>query len=222
MPVIPSTPQMTRSVSAILLAAGASSRFSHGNKLLADLDGQPLISWTAEGLRSAGVAEIIVVTGPRREEVERALRGAFDVGRGPHLVFAHNPDHSAGMGTSIAVGIATVSASLSGALVCPGDMPGITRDLVDRLIRTWQSCAQRCIVCPETPDGRQGNPVLWPRRFFDRLARLSGPQGGKALLNELSDDVVTVFAEGTGAAIDIDTVEDLARYKQQRSGQEPD
>jgi molybdenum cofactor cytidylyltransferase len=199
------TRQHQSSVSAVLLAAGSSRRFARGSKLLADAGGRPLIAWATGALAASRVAELIVVTGPDPEPVEAALR-AF----APR--FVHNPDHLTGMGSSIATGTAAVSPSSAGALISPGDMPGLTASLIDRLVAAFEQAGGGKIVYPRMAEGRQGNPVIWPRRFFDRLIGLRGAEGGKGLLQELSTDTVAVSVGDTGASLDIDTVEDLERY----------
>jgi len=64
---------------AVLLAAGASSRFwplmEDRHKSLFVLMGKPLLQWTLESVQRAGVQEAIVVQGPERH-AEAALAGA--------------------------------------------------------------------------------------------------------------------------------------------------
>lgn len=199
------TPRST--VSAVLLAAGSSRRFAQGSKLLADAGGRPLIVWAAAGLAASRVADLIAVTGPNAEAIREALRPW-------PVTFVHNPDHLAGMGTSVAAGIGAVASGASGALVCPGDMPGVTSALVDKLIAAFEAAGSDRIVFPQTPDGRQGNPVLWPRHLFADLIKLDGPTGGKAILEQHADEAIAVPVLDTGAALDIDTVEDMERYKE--------
>jgi molybdenum cofactor cytidylyltransferase len=199
-------------VSAVLLAAGSSRRFGAGSKLLADAGGRPLIAWAAAALAVSRVAEIIVVTGPDPGGIQAALAGF-------RVRYAHNPNHLAGMGTSVAAGIEAVSAEARGALVCPGDMPGLTPHLIDRLIAVFEQHGGDRIIYPRTGEGRQGNPVLWPRRLFGRLAALRGQSGGKALLEEHASETLAVPAEGIAASLDIDTLEDLEHYRRQLAGQ---
>ena len=61
-------------VVAVLLAAGASTRFGTANKLVAEIDGRPLVRAVADAVLGAGVAEVVVVTGADAALIERALR----------------------------------------------------------------------------------------------------------------------------------------------------
>lgn len=194
------------SVAAIVLAAGSSLRFGRGSKLLAEVAGRPLIAWTVDAFIASRAAEVIVVTGPAPQALEAALAGL-------PVRFVQNLDHLSGMGGSVAAGVKALRADCSGALISPGDMPAITADLVDHLIDAYEASGRDRIIRPVLPDGRIGHPVLWPRRHFPRLEELKGPVGGKQLLGELADEVDYLPWPDPTAALDIDTVDDLERFR---------
>ena len=77
-----------RSVAAIVLAAGRSTRMGGPNKLLAEIGGRPLVRIAVGAGAGIGARPVIVVTGHQRERVEAALAG-LDV------TFVHNPDYAA-------------------------------------------------------------------------------------------------------------------------------
>ncbi len=64
--------------------------------------------------------------------------------------------------------------------------------------------------------GKRGNPVLWPRTHFARLAALDGDVGGKALLAEFAEHVIEVAVESDGILADIDTPDALAAARQRQ------
>jgi molybdenum cofactor cytidylyltransferase len=195
-----------RTIAAILLAAGSSTRFGSANKLLADVAGRALVARTAAALDRARVSEIVVVTGPDADRVKQALAGG-------RTRFVHNEDHARGMGTSIAAGITALRPDADGALVCPGDMPALDPALVDRIIAAFDDADGTKVVYAALADGRQRNPVLWPRRLFPALAGLASSEGGKAVLEALPpEDRIAVPVTDEGLFADIDTAEDLARY----------
>lgn len=193
-------------IAALVLAAGSSTRFAAGNKLLAEVSGRPLIAWTVSAFVQAHITPIVVVTGPEPQWVQAALQEM-------RVQFVHNPNHLAGMGGSIAAGIAALGEDIAGVLISPGDMPGISSELIRALITPFEASGGRHIVRPLLPDGRPGHPVLWPRRFFSQLMQLSGPEGGRALLRELGSEIEQVPWNDPAAALDIDTVEELERYR---------
>ncbi len=195
-------PTDRRTIAAVILAAGSSRRFGEANKLLADVAGRPLIAHIVATFLSAQVPDIIVVTGPDPEAIQSALANAS-------IRFVHNPNHLSGMGSSVATGIAALSDQHSGALVCPGDMPGISGSFVDELIGAFFAAGANRVIRPLLADGRPAHPVLWPARLFPVLEKLSGPEGGRQVLDALATDVMTLKSNNADAALDIDTQDDL-------------
>jgi molybdenum cofactor cytidylyltransferase len=198
---------MTR-IGAVLLAAGASTRFGAGNKLLAELGGRPLVAHAADALLASGVDEIVVVTGRDSEQVRQILARTA-------VRFAHNEGWIRGMGSSIANGLRALGSQPSGAFVVPGDMPFITTGTIATLRDRFIRAGGERIVVPTTPEGAQRNPVLWPRRCFAELALLSGAEGGKPLLKRYSDQTVCVAFADALALTDVDTAEDLEAARRQ-------
>jgi molybdenum cofactor cytidylyltransferase len=161
-------------IGAVLLAAGASQRFGADNKLLANIEGRPLIRRAAEEIMHSG-AEVLVVTGCDHLLIEKDLDGL-------PLRFAHNPSWTRGMDSSIAVGVMALGSQALGAFIVPGDMPFLTSALLKHLMTAFSESRGASIVYPTTLAGEQRNPALWPRRFFPLLASLSGP-GAKSFGN---------------------------------------
>lgn len=192
---------MTR-IGAIVLAAGASERFGMANKLLVDVGGVPMLRRVAEEVLAAGVSEVVVVTGYERERYAAVLAGLC-------VGFVHNDAWAEGQGGSVACGVLALSPACEAAFVVPADMPGLGAQSLVRLMEAYRATAGEVVVVPVTPAGEQRNPVLWPRRWFGRLSILSGPQGGKRLLADISDRIDVAFDDAAVFA-DIDTVSDYA------------
>lgn len=189
-------------VHAILLAAGASKRFGKENKLLATVSGAPLVQKSAKMLIASRAAEVIVVTGFEASKVAEALSG-LKVKR------AYNADYEDGLASSLRCGIDSLPVDARGALIALADMPGVTARLVNRLIDAFEKAEGEKIVYPIDADGRQGNPVIWPRRFFPDLLTLEGDKGAKVFLNAYEDACVTVSVKGDAPFRDIDKPTDL-------------
>ena len=194
-------------IGAVLLAAGGSHRFGTGNKLLANIGGKPLIRWLAEEITHNGAGEVVVVTGCDHLLIENALESL-------PLRFAHNLNWTAGVGSSIAIGILALGSQSRGAFIIPGDMPFLTSALLKDLVTTFDQ--SRCsIVYPTTLMGEQRNPVLWPQRFFPLLTSLRGSEGAKHLLATLVDSQKQVPVVDEGAFADIDLPADLETARSQ-------
>jgi molybdenum cofactor cytidylyltransferase len=190
-----------RYVSAVVLAAGRSTRMGGPNKLLAELDGQKLVRIVTEQALASKAKDVIVVTGHQAELVEKALTGL-------NVKFVRNPDFAHGLASSVKAGILVVPKQADGAVICLGDMPMISSDMIDRLIEAFAPDRGNLIVVPVS-DGRRGNPVLWSRRFFNELMTLDGDVGARHLIAKHNEAVAEVQVEGDGAFLDIDTPQAL-------------
>ena len=192
-------------IAAIVLAAGRSTRMRGPNKLMADIEGAPLVRRVAESVAGAGLAETVVVTGHEHEKIEAALAGL-------PLRIAHNRDFARGLSTSLKAGIAALGPAVDGALVCLGDMPEIDAALVAQLVSAFAPDRGKDIVIP-VRGGRRGNPVLIGKRHFAAIRRLAGDVGARDLIQKRAEAVVEVEAGGDGVFVDLDTPEALADYR---------
>jgi molybdenum cofactor cytidylyltransferase len=192
-------------VAAIVLAAGRASRMG-SNKLVAELDGEPIVRRTVRAVLGSRARPVVVVTGHEAEVVRGALAG-LDVR------FVHNPDFADGMSTSLRVGIAAAGAGpIDGALICLGDMPRLEPGHFDAVIDAFRAGDPAEIIVP-TADRKRGNPVLWPRCYFAEIAALSGDVGAKALIDRHADHVRLVAIDDPAILVDVDTPAALAELR---------
>lgn len=194
-------PRPSHAVAGILLAAGRSQRAEGTNKLLATLGGRPLVRIAAENALASGLLRLVVVTGHMQGQVRDALSG-LDVD------IVHNPDFAEGMGGSIRTGVQALPAAAEAAMILLADMPDVDAAAIDRLLAAYRPDAGRAIIVA-THAGQRGNPVLFDRIFFDRLARLDGDRGARGLVDDHAGLVGEVEI-GAAAARDLDTRAALA------------
>ena len=196
----------TPRVGAIVLAAGRASRMG-ANKLCAELDGEPIVRRVVGAALASSARPVIVVTGHEAEAVRAALAG-LDV------TFVDNPAFADGMSTSLRAGIAAAAAlGLDAALVCLGDMPRLAAHHLDAVIAAGRAAGDAAIVVP-TCERKRGNPVLWPRRYFDAIAELTGDVGARALIERHADAVHTVALDDPAILVDVDTPAALAALRE--------
>jgi molybdenum cofactor cytidylyltransferase len=185
-------------ISGIVLAAGSATRFG-STKQLAPYRGRPLAQHAIDALASAGVEEIVVVTGHDADAVERALRLP------PQGRFVRNTEHRTGLSSSVGVGLHALRDESEAAVVLLADQPGVTdaevRALVDRFRATRARVAR--IAYADGP-----GPALLSREIYAEAGHLHGDTGARALMASHPDwveDVEVPFA----APPDVDRPEDL-------------
>ncbi len=184
---------------AVLLAAGAGSRFAGpDHKLLAPLRGRPVVAHALEAVSAAGLP-VFVVT------------GAVDLSDllGDDVVEVPNPDWARGQATSVRVGIAAASAAGHDAVVVGlGDQPDVPAD-------AWRAVAAASspvavAVYDDDPDGPPGHPVRLAAEVWDLLP-VEGDAVGRVVIRGRPDLVARIRCP-TGHPHDIDTLEDLHRW----------
>jgi molybdenum cofactor cytidylyltransferase len=196
-------PEAGPRVAAVVLAAGRASRMG-SNKLIAELDGEPIVRRTVRAALASRARPVIVVTGNEADAVRDALAG-LDV------MFVHNPEFADGMSTSLRAGIAAAGTALA-ALVCLGDMPRLEARHLDAVIDAFLAGDPDEIIVP-TADRKRGNPVLWPHRYFAEIAQLSGDVGARALIDRHADQVRLLAIDDPAILIDVDTPAALAELR---------
>ncbi|WP_084421298.1 NTP transferase domain-containing protein [Henriciella litoralis] len=182
----------------ILLAAGQSQRFESGDKLLAELRGQAVLSHAASALTDTPLAARIAVIGPGdRARAELLIDAGWDV--------ITNFDAEDGQSTSLAHGIlAAETAGAKAAMVILGDMPQITDTHLEALQATFTSGKSSVmsqtgdVLCP---------PAIFHHTTFDALKKLTGDAGAKSVFNKLAETATVDLPPQS--AIDIDSVSDL-------------
>jgi molybdenum cofactor cytidylyltransferase len=173
----------------------------HNKLLVTDRAGKPMIARTVDNVLSSSARPILVVTGHMASEVEAALAGK-------PVRFVHAAAYADGLSASLKAGIAAVPPESSAAIVCLGDMPLVTGRMIDRLIAAYDPDEGRSIVLP-TFRGKQGNPMLWDRRYFAEILSLAGDVGARFLLTKYMEQVAEVEIGEDAVLRDFDTVEEL-------------
>lgn len=204
------TDRSSSTVVGVLLAAGGSARFGDANKLLAAIDGEPLVRHAARTLLNANVSQVVVVLGWESTAIHEAIIGLSGIDNGTVPVsFVTNPDYERGLSTSVRAGIAgAVEAGADGVVFLPGDMPAVDPTTVDRLIDAYRTGLADAVAA--SYDGRRGNPVLFGRQHFPALGEVRGDVGGKPVLFD-ADRGAVVETDDPGVVRDIDTQDDLER-----------
>lgn len=184
-------------LAGLLLAAGGSRRLGRCKQLI-EIDGRPLVRRAAELLLGIEPGETVVVVGAEAAAVTTALAGL-------ELTIVENPDWRAGMGGSIAAGIAALGSDHDGVLILPCDQWRLESADLDRLRVAWLDDPAR-IVASRWAEAF-GPPAIFPARHFPALRALTGDAGARALIRQEVESVRLVPVANAGR--DLDTPADL-------------
>ncbi len=185
-------------ITAILLAAGAGSRFG-GDKLLHPLaDGVAIAAHAARNLTAAGL-DVLAVVKPGDFPLADMLEQ-----EGCYVTVC--PDARRGMGASLAHGVAQ-SRNAAGWVVALADMPSIKSTTIAGIVRELQ--AGRELVAPAY-QGARGHPVGFGKRFGPQLSALHGDAGARDIIAAADNALVLIEYGDAGVLHDIDRREDLA------------
>lgn len=192
-------------VVAIVLAAGAGSRFG-GRKLLAPIEGRPVLQHVLDRVAAAGFRRVVVVLGDDARELQAAITW-----RDEERVV--NPAPADGLASSLRVGMAAMPADAEAALIVLGDQPRLPVEAISALLVAGVD-AERSIAVPIYPHDEGRNPVLLGRSAFALTEAADGDRGlgpiiaaHPGLVREVPIDAA---ADGDGNP-DIDTRADHVR-----------
>jgi molybdenum cofactor cytidylyltransferase len=195
-------PRRPRKVAALVMAAGRSRRMAPLNKLMVtDKAGQAMITRVVDNALASRARPVLVVTGHERERVEEALAGR-------PVLTTHADTYAEGLSASLKAGIAALPPDVEGVLVLLGDMPLVSPAMLDRILAAFDPEEGRAIIQP-TFRGKQGNPVLWGREFFEEILAITGDVGARYLTGRHGDRLFNVEMADDGVLRDFDTAETL-------------
>lgn len=187
-------------VAAVLLAAGASTRFG-SPKMLAPIGGETLLRRLARSFVEAGFAEVAVVLAPDAEAVAATLDGLG-------VLPAVNPRPAEGMISSARAGIGALGGRHELVAVTPADLPGLTAPVLRRLLEALPAAPAGAVVVP-VAGGRRGHPIVLPRGLAARVASWGPERRLSDLLREPGVVVHEVPGFGPEVLRDVDLPGDL-------------
>jgi molybdenum cofactor cytidylyltransferase len=191
-------------LAAIILAAGDSTRMGRPKALLPDPDGRPFVARLVRTFLSAGITEIVVVTGRLHTAIADALERDAPPGR-PRCV--QNADPLRGQLSSLWVGLDAVDrADIDGVLVTPVDIPLMRSTTIQAVADAW--ARTRALVVRPVVGNRHGHPVLFDRAAFEALRAAPLSDGARSVVRANSDRVVNVDVDDGGCLVDVDTPAD--------------
>lgn len=193
----------------VILAAGFSTRLG-SPKALARVHSVSLLRRTLTLAARFAPSRIIAVVprGAARLRIEA---------RGLHVTFAVNSQRSAGLSSSVRLGIHRARYATA-VLLLPVDLVALRKRDVARLIAHWRATPRRVIARSLEHGGvpHGGVPLILPRWLYARALAVRGDTGLRSLVAGLSPKE-RVLLSLPSAAFDVDTPQDLRAARRRRN-----
>lgn len=186
-----------KEIAAILLAAGAGTRFG-GDKLLHPLeDGVAIAAHAARNLL-AMTPEVIAV-------VRWGDFPLYDMLEQEGCQVTMFQGAARGMGASLAHGVGQTRGA-DGWVVALADMPRIAPRTIGSVI---DALRQGALIAAPVRKGERGHPVGFGAALRDELLALDGDQGARAVVERHRDSIRHIECDDPGIFFDVDRKSDL-------------
>ena len=153
-------------VAAVVVAAGLSRRMGRF-KLTLPWGETTVIGQVVSTLEAASLAEIVVVTGHRADDVTTALADTS-------ARTTHNAAYTTGeMLGSIQAGLQVFGDEIQAVLLCLGDQPQMRAETVQEILARGEASSWQRIVVPSFRM-RAGHPILLPRWLWPEILAEQG------------------------------------------------
>ena len=189
---------MQRRISAILTAAGESTRMGRPKPLLI-WHGVPLVQYQVNGLLSAGVHEVVVVLGFESGLVARHVSG-------DHVRSVLNEDYRHGKTTSVLRGILSANPDATDLLLLAVDQPRPDW-VVQRVVESHVE--KNALITSPRYEGRGGHPLVFSATLRGELESITDEgQGIREVFDVHRGEVNEVPFDDPVIRLDLNTPED--------------
>ena len=178
-------------LSCIILASGLGQRFG-GDKLMADLNGKPVICHIIDKTEEIFTKRVVVT---RNEKVRLLCEE-----RGIECIYHDMP----GKNDSIRLGVEAVEGS-DGCMIFQADQPLLMSETIIEMAVRFSENKEYIYRLEDA------SPVIFPEKYYEMLKRLPEDMGGNVIIAKNMGDVISVKAGSEAELYDIDTTEDMEK-----------
>ena len=187
-----------KSLCAIILAAGNSSRFGQ-NKLLFPINNRPMYSYTFELIQKLSPDFSIIIT--KYPQITKKID--------QDTLIVKNTETYLGQSHSMKLGIKAAlqqNQNFSGYLFIVCDQPYLKFDSLQKLYDTWQ---QKNGICALSYKQKRGNPVIFSAKYIPELLKVNGDTGGREVIKKHLNELTLVEVNEPIELVDIDTIDKI-------------
>ena len=190
-------------IAAIVLAAGVGARCGR-NKLLADINGEPIFLKALQAAVKSKASPVFLITGYQAEQMEEYL-DKIDVN------VIYNSGFRSGIKTSIAMGIKSVPSFCDGAILIPADMPNISINHINNMIKSFKKDKSKQVIM-SMYEGKKINPIIWSKELYEFADIVPENADLRPVFVEFADYTSTIEIKDKKEALDITYPLDLEEY----------
>jgi len=194
-------------VSIVILAAGSSQRMGAKNKLLLPFKGKALFLHAVDACLDSAANECILVSGHESAAITKSLDNR-------KLNIIHNPNFQTGMTGSIQIGIRNCSPNSTAYLICLSDMPFVTANDINQLIRhfsRFRSEQSKPSIIMAKCAGNKSHPILFSAEFKTEILNHENPNGCKEVIQK-NEKHVQYCSFSHDFSVDIDDEESYLKW----------
>lgn len=190
----------TKSVCAIVLAAGASTRMKT-QKMLLPFQGKTIIETVVDNAMQV-TDNVVVVLGSHKEEISAKLEEK-------NIKITVNENYLQGMLSSVICGFRALPENTNAALIFLGDQPQVPHQAAALVIENWEKSGKGIVI--PAYQGKRGHPVLIETRFSNDIENLNTEKGLRQLIEIRKNDILEVDCQYPEILRDIDTPEEYEK-----------
>ena len=191
-------------IDCFILAAGMSKRMGSENKLLKKIKNNIILNQTLINHTESKINNINLILGYQKDIILKYIDQK-------KISIIENNNFKSGMLSSILKINENISNKTKGILISLADMPFVTSEDINKLIKIFNENNQKIICIPENK-GKLGNPLLLPKEIYKDLikdiSKLSNDKGLKKLILDKKYNYIRVSLS-EGVTKDFDTIEDF-------------
>ncbi len=191
-------------IDCFILAAGMSKRMGSENKLLKKINNNIILNQTLINHTESKINNINLILGYQKDTILKYIDQK-------KISIIVNNNFKSGMLSSILKINENISNKTKGILISLADMPFVTSEDINKLIKIFNENNQKIICIPENK-GKLGNPLLLPKEIYKDLikdiSKLSNDKGLKKLILDKKYNYIRVSLS-EGVTKDFDTIEDF-------------
>jgi molybdenum cofactor cytidylyltransferase len=188
----------TGDIVGVVLGAGSSRRLGRPKQTL-PFGSHTLLSHVVTDIVAArSLTRVVLVTGGSAAESVAAL----DLGRADVV---HNDAYGDGCASSLLAGL-DAAGDADAIVMLLGDMPGVTADIIDRVVASWLSTPSWAALAEYRGD--VGHPFVFSADAFSTLRLLHGDKAVWKIVDDAPVDRVRRIPVDVDLPRDVDTWDD--------------